>query len=530
MQGNVYDDSNTSINCKFQAFSTNISRWSEIRDTEYGQFNVNFGDGDLNTQSGSVSIGHVLLVVFWTGGEDKSNEHILFSAVAFSYNGNDNIVQDIQLLPPHSPSCTFNMVSNVNIETQVTATSTASTTIQWEFSGKTFYQRRNWYGQTIFGFLNISYDEFNFGDGYNDVPSNSFSDSGTYSILHLVESTYGLSSECNKEIRVHWRTPTGSILFSDIHPLLGDTIDITADISDIDSRIYNIKHIFDNILINENTNMDFMYSKVLDIFKSYQAKQEIYWNDGFDNLILYKTNNISMQNVPPSVDVEMIQNQIRKEIYTVMSNVSDSDGTISNICWELYYETSTGGLPDPFFKCDNETSDPEYNLIYRKCDPSILEQVMVFAILGKYKIVVTATDNFGDSTTDTMEFIVEDSCISSSATPDDCPECPDVIECPECPECPEQDCDKLDDAIRIAIEDYKRTHPESIEKEVQLIVVQDGRAAGSVSGEIEGQIDGNIKQVKIIGNMDTSIEGTVAGGSMSGTVGGAISGRIKSGR
>jgi len=111
-QGNVVNEAGDLLTCKYQAYVPSISTWGNVKETEASQYNINYGDGDLKTQSGSVSNGEVLLIVFWTGDDSRQNALDLFAVVAFIYSGIDNTVQDIQLKPPHLPSCAFEMEEN----------------------------------------------------------------------------------------------------------------------------------------------------------------------------------------------------------------------------------------------------------------------------------------------------------------------------------------------------------------------------------------------------------------------------------
>jgi len=384
-QGNVVNNNGEIIDCKYQAYSSNIDKWSDIRTTEQGQYNVNYGDGDLNTQSGSVSSGDALVIVFWTGGSTRNDEELLFSATVFIYDGNDNTVQDVQLLPPHNPGCDFLLPSIALVEETVSATSRASTTYQWTYSGKTFYQRRNWYGQTIFGFLDIQSDNYDFGNGDTDGNSTQYSSSGDFNVVHTVVSTYGLSSECQKPIRIKYHSPVGGLSFSNNSPIIE--------------------------VIDENTDINYSYTTSSDSLGTYYAEQVIYWNDGFDdNSFVYKKA-ISIANQPPSVNLTVEQDSVRKEIFVANANAADVDGIVSDICWELYYMAANSELPDPFFRC-NDTQTSEYKLIYRGCaqDKQTLE--MAYSIPGEYRVKVIATDDYGDSAEDFKDITVTEICDS----------------------------------------------------------------------------------------------------------------------
>ena len=524
-QGNVFDENGTEINCKYMAFSDNISKWGDARDTEFNQYNVNFGDGDLNTQAGSVSIGDVILVLFWRDAATKDEQLTDFAMVRFIYDSTDSVVQNIQLKPPHAPSCSFGLVSNGLVGENITATSYATSITQWNFESITHYQRKDWYGQTIFGFLDIARDEFNFNSGYSSIGSNTYNSHGDYLVLHQVENTYSLLSECQKEIRIKYRSPVGGLYFLQELPLTGDNIDIVAAIQDIDSRITAISHIFDSEVLYANTNLLHEYSVDLIEYGEYYAEQTIFWNDGFDDNILNYSKQLVMGNRPPDVSVIASSNPDTDGLFRAHTSVTDADGTIANICWKLFYEGESEGLPHPYFRCV-EPESLSYNEIYTFCDVNRSSMDLLFAIPGKYKIEVTATDDLGANGVGFTEFIVTDVCDGVIAPCEECPDCPPVEDCPDCPEVPIADCS---DAIELAIENYKRELESrvTIDESPKLIVVQDGRASGSASGTVGGEISGDIQVSDIIATMDNSLSGEVSGGSTSGNIGGCITGTVK---
>ena len=515
-QGDIYDSDENMIDCYFQAFSTNISKWSDIRQSESGQYNVNFGDGDLNTQSGSVRSGDALVVVFWSGGETRNDEHDIFSTIVFVYDGNDNTIQNVQLLGPHNPDCSFTLTSDANIGNTVYATSRASTTYQWTFENKIHYQRKEWYGQTVLGFLDIATDNFDFGDGYSTESTHVYDSAGTYDVYHLVESTYtGFNSTCQLQTKIHYRGPTGELTLSNDNPFLNDTITVFSDTSDIDSRITKIEHFFDTEFIDTNTILDYQYDKNLDVFGSHSVSQKIYWNDYYDDRILVVSKDFSMQNKPPNVSLSISQDDTQLELYTADAAATDDDGYIANICWKLYYKAGTTGFPDPFFKC-SEPIEKEYSEIYSECNENKTSQAMVFAIPGEYKLSVTVYDDYGDSASDSKEFLVTDICDGVFG---ECPPCPD------CPDCPENDCyNEIRKAVDECIAQYRI---ESKESGTGIIIVQDGRASNIASGEVSGSVAASIRKEDIVAAISNNIKGSVSTSKTSSTVGGRISGKVK---
>jgi len=504
-QGDVVDENGNIIECSYQAFSTNIQKWSDIRQTDQGQYNVNFGDGDLNTQSGTVSTGDALMIVFWTGGDDRNSEHEYFSAVVFVYDGNDNVIQNVQILTPHNPDCSFSVQQDVNIGDIVVAESHASTIYQWAFDEKIHYQRKEWYGQAIFGFLDIYSDEFNFGNGYSDENTYIYDDFGTYDVGHLVKSTYsGFESECTQQVMVHLREPITSISIDNESPIVGDIVNISFSTSDVDNTIENIIYYIGDKKIGEGSDLNFEYQYTVESLAKYPIVATVYWNDGFDDIVTEYEIELAVKNQPPEVAISYINDD---ETYIFTVNANDPDGTVESICWQIFYSKSITGMPDPFFKCE-ETVGSIYEEIYNECNIGDTLK-LAFAIPGKYKIVATATDNYGESSYDYSEINVTSVCgVSQEQGSDD-------------------DCDCYDE-IRLAIEEcISKYNTGDIDVGERVILVNDSRASNIVSGSTAGKIGASITSEDLIASISKSIKGVVPSGSTSGSIGGKISGTIK---
>lgn len=514
-QGEVRDQDNSNIDCYYQAYSHNISKWGDVHTTEASQYNVNFGDGDLNTQSGSISNGDVLLIAFWTGAPDRSEKLEMFGIVSFVYDGNDNTIQNVMILPSQPPNCRFLMQENALIESEVNVVSLASTVFQWEYEGAIMYQRKTWYGQVVFLFLDIASDEFYFKDSYDTLTSHVYDNSGAYDVLHRVKNTYELSNTCSKQIRILYRAPIGGINFSNNSPFVNESIDVSASIIDDDSRIISIRHIFDNTIVEENTDRFFVYDVSVPQLGVYSASQEILWNDGFDDMTVYYSKDLELQNKPPKVSLSYTQDDNSPELFSIEVDASDEDGTIEDICWELFYLSGVNELPDPYFRCE-EPESVEYISIYNVCDKNKTSLVLAFAIPGKYRILVTATDDYGDTGSAYIELDVTEICPSVFG---ECPECPPVEDC--------QDSDCYEE-IRKAVEECIRNHSSLIPTDdTEIVVVQDGRSANSASGKIGGSISGKVNTADIVATISKQLSGKVSNSSFVGKVNGKINGKVK---
>lgn len=517
-QGGVVNSDGDDVDCKYQAYVPSISTWSDIRSTDQCQYNVNYGDGDLKTQSGSVSRGEAIIIAFWLDSDSRNDKLTSSAVLSFIYDGNDNTVQDIMLMEPVKPGCNFYLQQNGLANISVSTSSYASLVTQWTYSDKTHYNRPSWYGTTIFGYLSITEDSFDFEDGFEDKTSHVYTTSGDKTVQHKVVNSYDLQSTCQKTIRIKYRPPTGGIVWSSDEVYLGDAVGVAAQITDPDSRITSIDHIFDGELVENNSETDYVYSETLSVFKVYTAKQIIYWNDGFDDRSVTVTSDISIQNTPPTVDLTIFKTDEAglEGLNKAIVEASDNEGPISSLHWSIYYLDTNSILPNPYFKCVDDGKNNTFNLIYEKTtDMSASVFDLMFAIKGTYKIDVTATDDGGLTATDSQIITVDEVCSN-----------PDLTVDPE----------ELEKRIAEAIEAYKKDQQlaksNSIIEDISkctLVAVQDslsteipvGESIGApTSSTLETDISGEIKTksagIPTVSSLESDVVGEAGGEAMVG--------------
>ena len=476
-QGGVYNDLNEEITCFYQAFVPSINRWGTIRETEESQFNINYGDGDLKGQSGSVSNGETILIAFWIGAATRSEELNSFSVLAFSYSGSDSTVQNAQILSPHSPSCSFGLATEGKVGQAVTANSYASLTYQWTFQGKAHYQRPSWYGGSVFAYLSILDDSFRFTDDFQSSNTHTYTTHGDYTVFHRVINSYNMQSVCQKNIRIRYRTPIGGILFSPQNLVIGDPIGVAATIQDIDSRITSINHMFDGSTEEINTDIDFVYAKTLTIFRPYIARQEIHWNDGFQDLIVIKQASPTMVNQPPLIDLTVFKTEEDglEGLHKAIVQASDREGPVVKLVWKIFFLDTNSILPNPYFRCIDDGLNDTFNEIYSDETPvTTIMKDLLFAIKGVYKIDVTAYDEQGLYSTDSQTITVDEVCLDEGT--------------------PEEECEDLEERIAEAIAQHERENElmraaqrrEDL-KSINIVTVTDVLADDMEGGTLAGE-------------------------------------------
>ena len=66
-KGNVYDENDNIIDCKYQVHYVRQNVWNSVRSTSSGYYSANAGDADSLTQDGSLKANDVVLIAFWQG-------------------------------------------------------------------------------------------------------------------------------------------------------------------------------------------------------------------------------------------------------------------------------------------------------------------------------------------------------------------------------------------------------------------------------------------------------------------------------
>ena len=417
-QGNIYDHTGESIECYYQAFSYAVSKWSDVRISEFGQYNVNFGDGDLNGQDGSVHVGDPLIVVFWTGADNRGEMLDIFSVIVFIYDGSDSTVQDVQLLPPRTPSCSFSINGEMEVDSAISVISNASIIYQWEYASKTHYHRPTWYGEDIFPFLGIRDDIFDFETGYSEATSHIYTSPGTYTISHLVRSTYDVESICTESVEIKYPEPTIDISTDSEQPVLGDIVTVNVSVLDPYDTVSRVVCSIDGEVVVDGDSLSFSYELRLAEVKTYTVSVDVMWYDFFNNNVAHQEKFIEMGNIPPEVDLTIDETESAVGIFVATVDALDPDGDISRLCWRLFYEGEQSGLPHPYFKCQNENGGV-FRQIYEDCDSSATELRLEFSVPGNYIVSIEATDSSGESTTASSSLAVSSTCLNGE--PVGCP-------------------------------------------------------------------------------------------------------------
>jgi len=398
----VVDENGDAINCKYQVYYPEYDVWNNVRDTEQYQYNCNAGDDDSLSQTGSFLKGDHAIVCLWVGGDDRTGLKDRMAYYVITHDGETTTyVIDVELIPKTAPSCSWYLSTTATINREKTAYSYASDDYKWTFDDTTHYHYNKYDGEVIFdsiGNLNIQFD-FDEGDGYEDTNKHTYSAIGDYTAKHKVVNGYDLESVCERDIRLKYNTPIGCLTFdpdgygSGDELSKGDTVDVTACITDEDSRITDIEYhwiikdrdsgdVIRDTTVDNNTQLDYSYNvELLELHDTY-GYQYISWNDGFDDRTVTKKRELQVKNILPEVSISKVDLSAKEKRFEQVS--TDADGEVISWDWKIYLLMPFSGEWVEVYQTTTEDGDP-------------IE--ITFNEAGSYKTRITVQDEFGKYST-----------------------------------------------------------------------------------------------------------------------------------
>ena len=319
--GNIYDSNNNKINddsVKYQAYfkkvnsSSSPNKWNNERISEYGQYSLNLGDGDLLTQDGKVSNNDKLVILFWREKKEVK-ESVSLSEWCFvetTLNGSEVYLTNIKLSKSIKPNNLF-IQSGINKVNKQIIISDSGTNDNHEyiFEGKTFKQTSEFFTGmntlpnncvTIDWGDNTLKQTFNAGFSAN----HAYSLPGDYVLSIIVTNSCGLQTTSTFTIRVYWNEPIVDFELNQTSFLpqgengLGKPIICINKTSNPDNRdiLDNWYYIyeFDNepsVEIKKAYNQIFCATS----HGTHEIKLNCYWYNGFEYKLLNKTKTIEQQ-------------------------------------------------------------------------------------------------------------------------------------------------------------------------------------------------------------------------------------------
>ena len=418
-KGYTVDENGDRIDCKFQVYYVRQNVWNDVRDTSSQYYSCNAGDSDSLTQDGELKAGDVIFLCFWqgdgSGGDTPDSRDNIFDRFSFIKIVHDGSTADydidVQLKPKAPPTINWYLNSVRTINRTVTAYDNSYDYMSWTYDDNTMYHRKTYYGATLFPKVDELTTEYDWDDpndsvdGYESNNTHSYSDIGDYSVKIHVTNAWGLDSTGTIDIRIKYNSPIAGVVFdpdgvtNKIHTTESDTI--TAAIQDEDSRISSIEHhwivrdrddgsTISDDTVDTNTTLDYEYTKTIQVLQKHFAKQIISWNDGYDDQTIEYERELIITNWLPLVNFNITYLNDKTVKFT--PNCSDIDGDVVEYKWDLYALI-------PF-------TEDGYSLAKTVTNNDDSEVTINFEQSGHYKMLLTATDDYGGSATFAKEFDV----------------------------------------------------------------------------------------------------------------------------
>ena len=401
----VVDENGDAINCKYQVYYPEHDKWNDIRDTELYQYNCNAGDDDSLSQTGSFLKDQHAVICLWVGGDDRTGLKDRMAYHVIKHDGETTTyVIDVELRPKTAPECNWYLNTTATINREKTAYSYADDNYSWTFDGTVHYHHRVYGSEVIFdsidtnSSLDITFD-FDDGDGFETTNKHTYTSIGDYTAKHKAVNQYNLESICERNIRLKYNSPIGCLTFSPDgygsgdELSKGDTVDVTACITDEDSRITDIEHhwiikdrdsgdVIRDTKVDNNTTLDYNYNVELLELQDAYGYQYISWNDGFDDRSITKRRELQVKNILPEVSISKVDLSSKEKRFEQVS--SDADGSVISWDWKIYLHMPFSGEWIEVYQTTTEDGDP-------------IE--ITFNEAGSYKTRITVQDEFGKYST-----------------------------------------------------------------------------------------------------------------------------------
>jgi len=406
----IFDEDDNAIECYYQGYHVRTGTWNDVKYTEEQQYNCNLGDGDWLTQDGEVLNGDLVILNFWVSDEDtRSGLKDRMCSIIIEITSDNTYVNDVKLKPKTAPVCGFSFDNNEpTINNELNVYSFASDNYSYTFNEITHYHYRILENELIFDSidkLTIKYD-FDEGDGWVTDAFHTYSTVDEYTVSQRATNLYDISKICSQQLKVRYNIPIPGLSFDYINPIhTTESTLVIADITDIDSRITNIKHkivirdrysndIIEDTTIEENAILDYEYDYEIQVLQKHYFTQLIYWNDGFDDLSFTYNEELIITNWCPEVTI--IKSDITDTTKIFVQNSSDRDGEVVKWLWEIYFVS-------PF-------SNGEYNKVYEYVSNNPNDWEVGFTVAGEYKVRIIVTDDYGCEQFDETKFNINTKC------------------------------------------------------------------------------------------------------------------------
>lgn len=392
--GKIYDENNQLVNeCKYRGLfikqnsSSSNSKFSDERISFQGEYNINLGDGQWLTQDGSAGSGDRVVLIFWIPIQET---HTSFNIVKYGFfeivlTSDTTYIINSQIRPNICPNINISNSIQGLINEQIYVTDNSNDNHSWNFSinGTSIIMRQYHYWRRfeIFSIADIYKTTVNWNDGspIEEITKTTkyhiFTTCGDKNLDFETIDNENCSKSTSKMIKIYLHQPAPGLNWSPQNPIINELVTFTPNIINWDNNISYVNYYIDGVLKYNRVSENFIFSERFSTKKTYIIRQEIFYNNCFEQKSIYKDYILHMENIYPTCDFKFTRNNI--DTYLFESLASDRDGYIIDYDWKVY-DVSISGSPQLLAEY---ISTPNQTFIYH------------FPYDGKFKIYHKVTDN-----------------------------------------------------------------------------------------------------------------------------------------
>ena len=234
--------------------SSSPSTWNNVRTVETGgsagYYNINLGDADWLSQTGTAAAGDIIVIVFWKGGSDRTaNCSILqeWGAFEITMTSADTYTNPTQVKSNIIPNLIWTLTANGWVGVSYGTTNSSNDIHNWTWSSTTMYHWYTRYGQTIFSINKVNNSDYYWGDTSStlDIPgagtaSHTWTAAGIYDVDIVIEDECGATVTGTKQIQIKWKAPTADITMTPAVPDPNEVVTFEWTGTDVDNTITTI--------------------------------------------------------------------------------------------------------------------------------------------------------------------------------------------------------------------------------------------------------------------------------------------------
>jgi len=266
------DSSLSNLNVYYQGLfypngtASSLTTWNDVRTVENtGYYNINLGDSDWLTQTGTALNNARVIIVFWKGSStDRNSDCPLmdeWGAFEITLDGSSVYTNQTQVKSNICPNLVWSLTDNGLVDVSYTATNNSYDNHYWDFMGTEMNHWRTRYGQNINLVNTVDNTDYDWDDGNqdNNLPGTSnashiWTSSGDYTVEIVIEDDCGCTVTGTDTIRIKNNPPVPNIVMTPAVPDPNEPVSFDYTGTDVDDTIVDIEWTINDSGIYGNTN------------------------------------------------------------------------------------------------------------------------------------------------------------------------------------------------------------------------------------------------------------------------------------